>query len=124
MTRDIQESTKKAQPADTNLVVVVGTVSKDAVVTEATDGRVYTSFDVVCRLGGVRTVVPVTVARGLDVPADSRVAVLGRAEKRFFPSGGGFVSRTDIRAESVTVVRRSSQVSRLLATAVEHLSAP
>jgi hypothetical protein len=104
-------------------VVVVGTVPKDAVVTEASDGRTYTSFDVVCRLEGARCVVPVTAPRSLDIRADSRVAVLGRVEKRFFPSGSGFVSRTDVRAETITVLRRSSQLSRVLAAAVEHLSA-
>lgn len=122
MTRAQQDKTGKAPSGDTNLVVVVGTVPKDAVVTEATDGRVYTSFDVVCRLEGVRTVVPVTAARSLDIPADTRVAVLGRVEKRFFPSGSGFMSRSDVRAETVTVLRRSSQLSRVLAVAVGHLS--
>ncbi|MGA1363198.1 MAG: hypothetical protein ACO36A_09785 [Ilumatobacteraceae bacterium] len=122
MTRTQQDKTPKAPSGDTNLVVVVGTVQKDAVVTEATDGRIYTSFDVVCRLEGIRTVVPVTVARSLDIPADTRVAVLGRVEKRFFPSGAGFMSRSDVRAESVTVLRRSSQLSRVLAVAIGHLS--
>ena len=123
MTRDNQSHVKKAQPTDTNLVVVVGTVSKDALVTEAADGRVFTSFDVICRTEGVRTVVPVTIDRSLDIAAGSRVAVLGRAEKRFFPSGAGYASRTDVRAETVTVLRRSSQLARVFDAAKEHLSA-
>lgn len=122
MTRDTQEGSRKGTPQDLNLAVVVGTVTKDAVVTEATGGRTYTSFDVVCRTGGDRTVVPVTVAREINIRADTRVAVLGRVEKRFFPAGSGFTARTDVRAESVTVLRRPSQLSRVLEAAAGHLA--
>lgn len=106
---------------DTNLIVIIGSVAKDAAVAETDDGRVFTSFDVVCRLDGARTVVPVTVEQEIVVQSGARVAVLGRVEKRFFPSGGGFAARTDVRAESVTVLRRTSQTRRVLATAVARL---
>ncbi|MEY2710523.1 MAG: hypothetical protein RL487_306 [Actinomycetota bacterium] len=99
---------------DVNVVVVVGEVSRDATVTEAGDGRVFTSFDVVCRGADGRTVVPVTLEADNPLTAGTRVAVFGTVNKRFYASGAGLAARTDVRADRVTVVRRPAQLVRLI----------
>jgi len=99
---------------DVNVVVVVGEVSRDATVTEAGDGRVFTSFDVVCRGADGRTVVPVTLEADNPLRAGTRVAVFGTVNKRFYAAGAGLASRTDVRADRVTVVRRPAQLVRLM----------
>ena len=101
-------------PTDVNAVVIVGEVSRDATVTETGDGRVFTSFDVVCRGAGGRTVVPVTQEGENPLASGTRVAVHGSVNKRFFAGGGGLAARTDVRAGRVTVVRRHGQVDRFL----------
>ena len=101
-------------PADVNAVVIVGEVSRDATVTVTGDGRVFTSFDVVCRGAEGRTVVPVTQEGDNPLTSGTRVAVYGSVNKRFFAAGGGLASRTDVRAGRVTVVRRPGQVDRIL----------
>lgn len=100
---------------DTNRVVVIGDAARDAVSAESQDGTVYTSFDVVCRTPEGRSVVPVTVEGDCAVAAGQRVAVVGRINKRFFASGAGLSSRTDVRADRVTIVKRRDQVARVIA---------
>lgn len=107
-----------ADQDDLNVVVIVGQAARDAAVIESPDGTVLASFDLVCRIDGVRTVVPVTTEGDCAVTAGSRVAVLGRVNKRFFSSGNGLASRTDVRGEKVVVIRRRDQVSRVIAAAV------
>lgn len=106
---------------DVNLVVIVGHAARDATVTESGDGTIFTSFDAVCRIDGTRAVVPVTLEGECAVTAGARIAVLGRVNKRFFASGAGLASRTDVRADKVTVVKRRDQVSRVIAAAVGSL---
>ncbi len=108
---------------DVNVVAIVGEVSRDATVTETGDGRVFTSFDVVCRGPEGRSVVPVSMEGENPLPAGTRVAVFGSVNKRFFAAGGGLAARTDVRAGKVTVVRRSGQVGRFLQGVAEGLSA-
>jgi hypothetical protein len=98
-----------------NLAVIVGEAARDATRVDTGDGRVFTNFDVVVRDGGVRTLVPVTFEGDVDVAAGELVAVSGHVNKRFFASGSGMTSRTDVRAEKVTVVRRRDQMTRFMA---------
>ena len=98
-----------------NAVIVVGEVARDASLAETADGRVFVSFDVVCRTDEGRTVVPVTLEGEMAVNAGETVVVSGAVHKRFFAAGAGLASRTDVRAHKVTVVRRKDQVARALA---------
>ncbi len=113
----------KAAEADNhvNVAIVVGEVARDATRTEMGDGRVFTNFDVVSRIDGTRTVVPVTFEGDMDMAAGELVAVCGHIHKRFFASGSSMASRTDLRADKVTVIRRRDQVSRFLAGVVKGL---
>jgi len=104
-----------------NLAVIIGEVARDASRVDAGDGRIFTNFDVVSRDGGVRTVVPVTFEGDVDVAAGETVAVAGHVNKRFFASGGGMASRTDVRADKVTVIRRRDQVARFVAGVMKGL---
>lgn len=97
-----------------NLTCLVGEVARDAVLTETQDGRTFASFDVVCRVDGERTVVPVSQEGGETPLAAQTVLVLGKVNKRFYASGTGLASRTDVRADKVVVVRRRDQVARAL----------
>lgn len=97
-----------------NLSLVIGEVVHGATVTEARDGRIYTSFDLVCRCDSGRVVVPVTVEHELSLEEGICVAVVGQVVKRFFPSASGMASRTDLRAREVTVLRRNDQVARVI----------
>lgn len=102
---------------DTNVVVIVGQAHRDASGSASGDGGMLSTFDVICRTPQGRTVVPVTVEGECSVRAGQRVAVLGRVHKRFFASGAGLSSRTDVRADRVTVIRRKDQVARVIAGA-------
>jgi hypothetical protein len=104
-----------------NAVILVGEVARDAVATETQDGRTFVSFDVVCRIDGERTVVPVSQEGAISVGAGQTVAVVGHAAKRFFASGTGLASRTDVRADKVVLVRRRDQIQRTLATFIGEL---
>jgi hypothetical protein len=106
---------------DVNTVAIVGEVSRDATVTETADGRVFTSFDVVCRGPEGRSVVPVSQEGENPLRAGTRVAVFGSVNKRFFAAAGGLAARTDVRAGKVTVVRRPGQVGRFLQGVAEGL---
>ncbi|MEY4365787.1 MAG: hypothetical protein RLZZ305_1131 [Actinomycetota bacterium] len=105
-----------------NVTFVIGSAQRDGSVTETEDGRVFTSFDLVVRGLGRRTVVPVTFESEVLVREGEKVAVIGTVEKRFYPSGGRLTSRTDVRAVRVTVVRRASQVERLREDALRRVS--
>jgi hypothetical protein len=105
-----------------NIAVVVGEVPRDATRTETGDGRVYTNFDVVSRSGGVRSTVPVTYEGDMEIVAGATVAVSGFVNKRFFASGGSMASRTDVRAQRVSIIRRSDQLTRFMAGVVKGLS--
>ena len=104
-----------------NIAVVVGEVARDATRVDMGDGRVFTNFDLVSREGGVRTVVPVTYEGEMEIAAGELVAVNGHVNKRFFASGSGMASRTDVRADKVTIVRRRDQVSRFMAGVLKGL---
>ena len=107
--------------ADINLAVIVGEVARDATRVDTGDGRVFTNFDVVSRAGGVRSVVPVTFEGHMEIAAGDQVAVTGFVNKRFFASGATMVSRTDVRAGRITVIRRRDQVSRFVAGVIKSL---
>ena len=104
-----------------NLAVIIGEVARDATCTETDDGRVFTNFDIVSRTEAGRTVVPVTVEGNEDVTAGEVVAVTGHVSKRFFSTGRGMASRTDVRADKVVVIRRKDQVTRFLAGVMKGL---
>ena len=110
-----------AERQDTNVGIIVGTVARDSVTSESNDGTFLTSFDVVCRTEDGRTVVPVTVESDCSVSTGQTVAVTGRVHKRFFASGGGLSSRTDVRADRVTVVKRRDQVRRVVSAVIADL---
>ena len=99
----------KAAEADNhvNVAIVIGEVARDATRTDRGDGRVFTNFDVVSRIDGARTVVPVTFEGDMDMAAGELVAVCGHIHKRFFASGSSMASRTDLRADKVTEIGRA-----------------
>ena len=55
------------------------------------------------------------------VSAGEVVAVAGHVSKRFFSTGRGMASRTDVRADKVVVIRRKDQITRFVAGVVKGL---
>ena len=104
-----------------NLAVIIGEVARDATCMETDDGRTFTNFDLVCRTEEGRTVVPVTVEGNEAVSAGEVVAVAGHVSKRFFSTGRGMASRTDVRADKVVVIRRKDQITRFVAGVMKGL---
>lgn len=104
-----------------NMAVIIGEAAKDATRVDMGDGRVFTNFDVVSRDGGARRVIPVTVEGDVEVVAGDLVALSGHVNKRFFATGSAMASRTDVRADKVTVIRRRDQRSRFLAGVMKGL---
>lgn len=106
------------------MVVVVGEVAREVSSVQSTDGQTYSSLDVVCHTTNGRSVVPVTVTGDFFAEPGQRVALIGRVHKRFYSSGAGLASRTDVRADRIVVIRRRDQVSRVISEALALLGNP
>jgi hypothetical protein len=98
-----------------NVVVIRGILSSDPV--ERTLGSVLVSMAVTTPLpGGRRVSVPVA---WFDPPSQrpspgDEVVVLGAVERRFFRTGHGTASRTEVVATRVVAARRARAVAALL----------
>src|SRR5690606_34721390 len=89
-------------------------------------GSVLHTFEVTVREEGQPTTsVPVVLLDGRppDIGEGDRVAVVGRVRRRFFRAGGATVSRTEVVADEVALVRRRSTVARLVRAAVARMDA-
>lgn len=115
--------TKQSDPTlDLNLSLLLGEVTSEPVSRELSSGDVVSSFDVATDTPHGRLSVPIAVdgdAAGIEV--GHRVLVSGVTRRRFFRSGSGLLSRTEVLAHAVIPVRRKTQVERALAEAISHL---
>lgn len=107
---------------DLNLSVIIGEVTTEPSARELSNGDTVTSFDVVTFLPHGRVTVPILVdgdAEGLEI--GQKVFVCGVTRRRFFRTGAGISSRTEVVADVVIPVRRKTQVQRALLKAVANL---
>ena len=61
-------------------------------------------------------------AGALDMEEGDEVVVVGRVRRRFFRTGAGTQSRTEVVADRIVPARRAASVRTALASAVERLA--
>lgn len=116
-----------ALPAPTNLAVVVGVLSRPAEVRHlAPSDTELTTLDVTVRQPGAPTeTVPVAwfdaPAWAAELDVDDAVVVVGRVRRRFFRSGRGTESRTEVVAETVVRARQAKRVATVVRAAADRV---
>ena len=111
-----------------NIAVVVGFVTRDSQSRMLPSGDELVSFDVSVRREGERTeVVPIVWIdqsdKLRDLSADDPVVVFGRVRKRFYQTGVGLQSRTEIVADRVSLSKSRRSVAKMLRDVRDELDA-
>ena len=109
-----------------NVVVLRGTLSRPPETRQLPSGDLLVAYEVtVTRPDGPAETAPVA---WLDAPAGAEslevgeeVVVVGRVRRRFFKTGGGTGSRTEVVADTVLSVRQRQRVRRAVQTARDAL---
>ena len=111
------------ETAGINLVILVGEVTSPVVSRSLASGDTASSFDIATVTEAGRVSVPVSVAGECDIAAvGAELCVVGYVRRRFFRSGAGVTSRTEVVAESVVPMRRRAQARKVATRALENLS--
>ena len=116
------KTTQRVSSHDLNVSLLLGEVTSEPVSRELSNGDVVASFDVVTDTATGRVTVPIAIdgdAAGISV--GDRVFVSGVTRRRFFRSGNGVLSRTEVLAHAAIPVRRKAQVQRAIGEAVADL---
>ncbi len=105
-----------------NIVILLGRLSRPAEVRLLPSGDRLVAFDVSVRppVGKSETVPVVWMdapAAAGDLDVDDEVVVVGRVRRRFFRTGAGTQSRTEVMAEAVVPSRHAKRAERALARA-------
>ena len=111
-----------------NVVLLLGTLSRDPETRELPSGDLLLSFDLTTRVGTEPAdSAPVVWFEPPDsappLAAGDLVVVVGRVRRRFFRAGGTTQSRTEVVATRVVPARRRAQVNKAIDEAVDVLSA-
>lgn len=107
-----------------NLVILVGEVTSPPVQHTFQDGQIVSSFDIATLVEAGRISVPISLAGECDTThVGDSVCVVGCVRRRFFRSGGGVTSRTEVVAHHVVPMRRLANVRKVVSRAIENLSA-
>lgn len=111
-----------------NIAIVVGVVTRDADSRMLPSGDELISFDVSVKREGERTeVVPVVWIdksdKLKDLSAEDPVVVFGRVRKRFYQTGVGLQSRTEVVADRVSTSKSRRSVSSVLRDVRDELDA-
>lgn len=123
-------TSRRVQPGDLNLAVVIGTVANEPVHRQLADGSVIVQFDLRTNLDGAGATGTVSVPAAWRDPSASsidtlqpemRLIAVGRVERRFFRSGGSTQSRTELVVERCLPVRRTKSVRALIAKVAAQL---
>ncbi len=112
----------------TNVVALVGRLARPAEVRELPSGSRLVTYEVTVPRPGERAEsVPVVwfdaPARAADLPVDEQVVVVGRVRRRFFRTGGGTQSRTEVVADVVVAARQARRAKTALEAAQARLEA-
>lgn len=103
---------------DTNIVVLRGRVTSEAIVRELPSGSKVTQLEVTTRTGDASASVPVAITdRVIEFSVGTEVLVAGSVRRRFFRSGGVTQSRTEVVAVEVVRLSQKRAVSKILASA-------
>ena len=111
----------------TNVVVLIGRLARPAEVRELPSGDRLVTYEVTVDREGERAeTVPVVwfgaPASAVDHDVDERLVVVGRVRRRFFRTGSGTQSRTEVVAEAVVNARHGKRAAAVLARAQERLA--
>jgi hypothetical protein len=113
---------EETESTDFNLTIVMGEITSEAVSRELANGSVVTTFDVSTNTEGGRYTVPVSIeGDAIDAQVGQRVLVSGVTRRRFFRSGSGIASRTELLGDRVIPMRRKTQVERVILQAITNL---
>ena len=114
--------------ASLNIVTLLGRLARPAEERVLPSGDRLLSLELsVARPGERGESVPVVwfdpPASALELDVDTAVVVIGRVRRRFFRSGGGTQSRTEVVADRVVPARQLKRVRTALGDAVSRLEA-
>lgn len=111
----------------TNVVVLIGRLARPAEARELPSGDRLVAYEVTVERPGERAeTVPVVwmgaPASAADHDVDERMVVVGRVRRRFFRTGAGTQSRTEVVAEAVVNARHTKRVATALERAQARLA--
>ncbi len=107
-----------------NVVILVGEVTSPPVQRTLQTGEVVSSFDMATHVEEGRISVPIASAGECDTThVGDNVCVVGIVRRRFFRSGAGVTSRTEVLADQVISMRRRANVRKTVSRILENLSA-
>jgi single-strand DNA-binding protein len=107
---------------ESNLVVLQGHVTSEPRSRELPSGTTLLQIEVTTSGdGGLLSVPVVWFDPKRDFAPSDDVTVLGHVRRRFYRTGGGTQSRTEVVAESIVATRRRRDVKRLVGRAIEAL---
>jgi single-strand DNA-binding protein len=110
-----------------NVVVLIGTLSRDPDHKDLPSGDCVLAFDVTTRVGGDKAdSVPVAwfepPASAPELTAGAAVVVTGRVRRRFFRTPGGTQSRTEVVADHVVLQRQRKRAQGVVDRAAADLA--
>jgi len=107
-----------------NVVILVGEVTSPPVQRTLQTGEIVSSFDIATRVEEGRISVPIACVGECDTThVGDNVCVVGIVRRRFFRSGAGVTSRTEVLADQVISMRRKANVRKAVSRLLENLSA-
>ena len=111
----------------TNVVVLIGRLARPAETRELPSGDRLVAYEVTVDRPGERAeTVPVVwvgaPASAGDHDVDERMLVVGRVRRRFFRTGAGTQSRTEVVADSVVNARHAKRAAAALDRAKARLA--
>jgi single-strand DNA-binding protein len=105
-----------------NVVVLRGTLSRDAVVRTLPSGDELVVYEVTTKSSGETTSVPVSATAPSPVlSAGEEVVVTGQVKRRFFRGAGSLQSRTEVVAAVVVPARSVAKAKRAVERAMRLL---
>lgn len=111
------------ETAGINLVILVGEVTSPVVSRTLSSGDTASSFDIATVTESGRVSVPISIEGECDIATvGAELCVVGYVRRRFFRSGAGVTSRTEVVAQSVVPMRRRAQARKVASRALENLS--
>lgn len=116
-------STSAVETVGVNLVILVGEVTSPVVSRTLASGDTASSFDIATVTESGRISVPISIEGECDIATvGAELCVVGYVRRRFFRSGAGVSSRTEVVGESVVPMRRRAQARKAASRALENLS--
>lgn len=111
----------------TNVVVLIGRVARPPELRELPSGQRMVAYEVTIDRPGERSeTVPVVwleaTAGAADFDTDERVVVVGRVRRRFFRTGAGTQSRTEVVADEVVATRKTVEAGVALSRALVRMA--